>query len=241
MVEDRTDGDTAGRRRVRREPLTRERIVAAALKLMDEEGLEAVTMRRIGRELGVEAMSLYNHVRDKEEILEGVVEEVLAEFEFPVGGSPVDGSEDWAERGKAAARAWRQLLKAHPNVITLMSEQRKPVTSLRALRPTEHALGILRSAGLSEEEAVKAFRAFGGYIQGFVMAEIANMFGGEEAGPPAPRDAPGEPPAQDLPNLVAALPYLSHCDFDEAFEYGLDLMIRGVRAKVAAGAGRTAS
>ncbi len=212
----------------RREPLTRERIVEAALRVMDAEGLEAVTMRRVGRELGVEAMSLYNHVQDKEDILSGVVDEVMAEFEFPEGSG---GS--WAERGREVARAWRRLLKAHPNVITLMSEQRKPVTTLRALRPTDHAIGILRSAGLSDDEAVKAFRAFGGYIQGFVLAEIANMFGGDDV-PVGSGDVSTMIPAGELPNLVASLPHLFRCDFDQAFEYGLDLMIRGLQAKIAA-------
>jgi AcrR family transcriptional regulator len=216
-------------RRRRRDPLTRERIVEAALGLMDAEGLEAVSMRRVGRELGVEAMSLYNHVRDKEDILSGVIEAVMAEFEFP---DERDAS--WVERGRGAARAWRRLLKAHPNVITLMSEQRKPMTSLRALRPMEHAIETLRSSGLSDEEAVKAFRAFGGYIQGFVLAEVANMFGGDEVEVP-PEDVSAMLPLGELPNLEASLPYLFRCDFDEAFEYGLDLMIRGIEATVAAG------
>ena len=211
----------------RRGPLTRERIVAAALRLMDEEGLEAVTMRRIGRELGVEAMSLYNHVSDKEDILSGIVEAVMAEFDFPD-----DETGDWAERGRVAARAWRRLLLAHPNVITLMSEQREPMTSLRALRPTEHAIGILRDSGLPDEDAVAAFRAFGGYIQGFVLAEVANMFGGEDVDV-RPEDVAAALPVDELPNLAASFPHLFRCDFDAAFEYGLDLMIRGVEAKVA--------
>jgi len=211
-----------------REPLTRDRIIEAAVRLMDAEGLEAVTMRRLGRELGVEAMSLYNHVADKEDILSGVVEAVMAEFEFSD-----QGGDEWAEQGRAAARAWRQLLKRHPNVITLMSEQREPVTSLRALRPMEHAIGILRASGLPDQEAVKAFRAFGGYIQGFVLAEVANMFGGQEV-QVRPEEVQATVPVGELPNLAATLPFLFHCDFDDAFEYGLDLMVRGVEAKVAA-------
>ena len=185
-------------------------------------------MRRIGRELGVEAMSLYNHVNDKEDILSGIVEAVMAEFDFPG-----DEADDWRERGRVAARAWRKLLLAHPNVITLMSEQREPMTSLQALRPTEHAIGILRASGLPDEEAVTAFRAFGGYIQGFVLAEVANMFGGEDTGV-RPEDVSASLPVNELPNLAAAFPHLFSCDFDAAFEYGLDLMIRGVEAKVAA-------
>lgn len=223
-------GKTRGRPR---EPLTRDRIVDAAVRIMDAEGLEAVTMRRIGRELGVEAMSLYNHVADKEEILGGVVEAVMSEFEFP----DTSGGE-WAEQGRAAARAWRELLKAHPNVITLMSEQREPMTSLRALRPMEHAIGTLRASGLSDEEAVKAFRAFGGYIQGFVLAEVANLFGGDEV-QVLPEKVSEALPIDELPHLAATLPFLFRCDFDDAFEYGLDLMIRGVEAKVAAESGRT--
>ncbi len=218
--------------RAPREPLTREKIVATALRIMDAEGLEAVTMRRVGRELGVEAMSLYNHVADKEDILAGVVEAVMADFPFP---GHVDGG--WAEQGRATARAWRGLLKAHPNVITLMSEQREPMTSLPALRPMEHALATLRASGLSDEEAVTAFRAFGGYIQGFVLAEVANLFGGDGV-QVQPEEVSKTLPVDELPHLAASLPYLYRCDFDDAFEYGLNLMIRGVEAKVAAESGR---
>jgi TetR/AcrR family tetracycline transcriptional repressor len=228
-----SNGTAAGKTRGRpREPLTRDRIVQAAVRIMDTEGLEAVTMRRIGRELGVEAMSLYNHVADKEDILAGVVEAVMAEFELSDGAGG-----EWAERGRAAARAWRELLKAHPNVITLMSEQRKPMTTLRALRPMEDAIGTIRASGLSDQEAAKAFRAFGGYIQGFVLAEVANLFGGDDVRV-LPEEISDTLPIDQLPNLAATLPYLFRCDFDDAFEYGLDLMIRGVEAKVAGESGR---
>src|SRR5437867_10194051 len=90
----------------RREALTRERIIRAALRIMDEEGLEAVSMRRIGRELGVEAMSLYNHVRDKEDILDSICELVLSEFRIP-------NADGWTEGARLAAREYRRLLLAH--------------------------------------------------------------------------------------------------------------------------------
>jgi AcrR family transcriptional regulator len=210
-----------------RERLTRARIVRAALRIMDAEGLEAVTMRRVGRELGVEAMSLYNHVDDKEDILHGVIEAVMGDFEFP------EEAADWKQTAIRTAQAWRNLLKAHPNVITLMSEQRKPMTSPTALRPMEHALEVLRRAGLSEEETVRAFRAIGGYIQGFVLAEVANMFGGEEGFELSPEEVANAMPLEDLPFIAAHLPHLFLCDFDAEFEYGLDLMIRGLEAKTA--------
>jgi len=211
----------------RREPLTRERIVDAALRLMDSDGLEAVTMRHVGRELGVEAMSLYNHVQDKEDILSGVVEAVMAEFEFP------EPHQDWREEGRRAARAWRALLKSHPNVMTLMSHQRKPMTSAAALRPMEHAIEILGRAGLSESGTVRAFRAFGGFIQGFVLAEIANMFGGTQVDL-APEDLARDLPLDEVPVLAAHLEFLFDCDQDAEFEFGLDLMIRGLESKAAA-------
>jgi AcrR family transcriptional regulator len=210
----------------RRAPLTRARIIEAAMHLMDAEGLEAVTMRRIGRELGVEAMSLYNHVRDKEDILEGVIEAVMAGFEFP------EESPDWATNCRRAARAWRNVLKAHPNVVTIMSEQKDPPRSLESLRPLDYALGLLAQAGLEPDETVRAFHAFGGFIQGFVLSEIANVFGGEEHARWHEEVARSVPPDL-LPNVAKHFPYLAHCDFDAEFEYGLDLMLRGLQAKIA--------
>ena len=92
----------------RREPLTRDRIIRTAVRIMDEEGLEAVSMRRIGRELGVEAMSLYNHVEDKEDILDSICEVVVSDFRIP----DADG---WNEAARLAAREYRRLLLAHPS------------------------------------------------------------------------------------------------------------------------------
>ncbi|HVD71800.1 MAG TPA: TetR/AcrR family transcriptional regulator C-terminal domain-containing protein, partial [Actinomycetota bacterium] len=154
-----------------REPLTRDRIIEAALRVMDAEGLEAVTMRRIGRELGVEAMSLYNHVEDKDDILEGVTDRVMNEFEFPaaMGG--------WAEEARAMSREWRRLLSLHPSVCQLLAERHKPLDGLATYRAMDSALGVLRRAGLSTRDAAQAFNALGGYILGFVMMEQGLMLG----------------------------------------------------------------
>ncbi len=203
-----------------REKLSRERVVDAALRVMDADGLDAVTMRRVGHELGVEAMSLYNHVRDKEDILDGVCERVMAEFEYPQ-----TDERDWLETGRRAARAWRRLLKAHPNVIALFAERTKPMVSPEALRPMEFALSVLRGAGLSDRDALQAFHAFGGYIQGFVMMELGlwNAEGHAEF----------TLPAELFPSMAATMPHLVDCGTDEQFEFGLDLMLEGLRAKLA--------
>ena len=214
--------------RARREPLSRDRIIGAALRIMDEEGLEAVTMRRIGRDLGVEAMSLYNHVRDKEDILDGICEHVLAEFRIPQ-------VEDWVESARLGAREFRRLLLAHPNVIRLMTDRKSAFTNPESLRAYEFALDRFRSAGLSEADSVKAFHAFGGYIFGFVMMELGLMLGGpeDESHAQAHEEMARLLGSADLPRLREALPYIIDCDIEEQFEFGLDLLIRGISARIA--------
>jgi TetR/AcrR family tetracycline transcriptional repressor len=209
-----------------REPLTRDRVIEAALRVMDEEGLEAVSMRRVAREVGVEAMSLYHHVEDKEDLLDGICERVMAKFDFP---DPVD---DWTENCRRGARAWRRILQAHPAVMRLFAEQRGPIRSIDSMRPMEFALRILRDSGLSNRDTAQAFHAFGGYIQGFVMMELGSIAGGsDEIHLKAHAELAAALP-DEFAVLQAVSPYFAECDPDEQFEFGLDLLIRGLEAKV---------
>jgi AcrR family transcriptional regulator len=212
----------------RREPISRDRVIEAALRIMDTEGLEAVTMRRVGRELGVEAMSLYHHVKDKEDILDGIVEQVMSEFDPPASGG------DWREDARIAAGGWREMLTRHPNVMTLMADRHKPLANPTSVRPMDTALGILRRAGLSPRDTAQAFQAFGGFIMGFVMMEQGMMFGHDDG------DADHQQEMEafsrmlaggDLPYLQEALPILHECATDDLFEFGLDLLIRGVESR----------
>jgi AcrR family transcriptional regulator len=209
-----------------REPLTRERVIKAAMRVMDEEGLEAVSMRRVAREVGVEAMSLYHHVEDKEDLLDGICEHVMAEFDFPALGA------DWAENCRRGARAWRRLLQAHPAVMRLFAEQRGPVRTIDSMRPMEFALGILRGSGLSDRDTAQAFHAFGGYIQGFVMMELGSIAGGADEENVKMHAALAASLPDEFPTLQAVSRYFAECDLDEQFEFGLDLLIRGLEAKV---------
>ncbi|MDP9329474.1 MAG: TetR/AcrR family transcriptional regulator [Actinomycetota bacterium] len=211
-----------------REKLTRERVIDAALQVMDAEGLEAVSMRRVAREVGVEAMSLYHYVKDKDDLLAGICDRVMADFEFP------DATGDWNQRVRAGARSWRRVLQAHPDVMRLFAVTHGPSQSAPdALRPTEFALGLFKEAGLSDRDTVQAFHAFGGYIQGFAMME-----GGSINPVAAAEDHLGKVAsavsAEDFPVLAAVSRHFAECDADEQFEFGLDLLIKGLRARVSA-------
>jgi AcrR family transcriptional regulator len=211
--------------KARREPLTRERVIEAALGVMDSEGLDAVTMRRIGRELGVEAMSLYNHVADKDDVLTGIVEHVMTEFDPPASRG------DWREDARNAARAWRGILARHPNVMTVMAERRKPLTNPSSVRPMDAAIGVLREAGLDVLDAAQTFHAFGAYIMGFVMMEQGMMLGhgeGDEEHLQMHAEFAQMVEAGELPYLNEALPALHECAPDAQFEYGLEILIDGI-------------
>jgi AcrR family transcriptional regulator len=212
---------------VRREPLTRTRILQAAVRVMDADGLDAVTMRRLGRELGVEAMSLYNHVPSKEALLSGILETVMGQFELPRH----DG--DWLERLRDLALAYRRLLLAHPNVLSLFSEHRH--LDPECLQPIELTLEALRSGGLSVEETTTAYHMLVGYVMGHAMLEIAGLM----AGDPDPEHAAQHEafmrmlPPDRFPRMAEMLPYLKQCDHEAEFEFGLDVLLAGLEIKLA--------
>jgi AcrR family transcriptional regulator len=209
----------------RRDPLTRERVIDAALRIMDAEGVEAVTMRRIGRELGVEAMSLYNHVRDKDDILDGISEAVMGRFEIP----PSTG--DWTQDVRALAREWRRLLGLHPGVMQLLAERHKPLEGMAVYRPMNAALEAIAGARLSPREMAQAFNAFGSYIMGFVMMEQGLMPGRDHHEHAHQHEEVAEALREaGLPLLMTCFEYFAECPTDDQFEFGLELMVDGLRA-----------
>jgi AcrR family transcriptional regulator len=213
-----------------REKLNRDRIVDAALGIMDREGLDAVTMRRVAREVGVEAMSLYHHVADKDDLLDGVCARVMTDFRIPERDD-----RPWAERARHGAREWRRVLKSHPNVIALFAERSKPMTEVDSLRPMEYALSLIMESGADEHDAVQVFNVMGGFIMGFVMMETGQMFtaGALDAQRPDPGVVAPTFPTAQLPCIAAALPHLATCDPDEQFEFGLDLLFGGLQSRFA--------
>src|SRR5262245_35197919 len=146
----------------RRQALDRRRILQAALELVDEQGLEALSMRKLGAALGVEAMALYYYVPNKAALVQAVAELVLDQLEVPV-----DLGGDWADIIRALARSFRQLGRAHPKVYPLLATI--GFTDAAAIRPAEVVLEGLRRAGLSLSDAFVAFVTLKSYVVGHTV------------------------------------------------------------------------
>lgn len=200
-----------------RRSLNRRRILEAAVGLADREGLEALSMRRLGTELGVEAMSLYNHVSGKEALLDGMVEVLLEEMKLP---SKV---ESWELLVREGYRAVRRLSRKHPNVFPLFV--RRPPDTLGESRLLEAFLGTLRDAGFDKETSLHAFRTLSSYTIGYALAEIRG-FALESGG-----DRPGfrDLTKDEFPRIFEITPLLETPDHDAEFEFGLDLILAGLR------------
>jgi AcrR family transcriptional regulator len=147
-----------------RQPLSRQRVLVAALALVDRSGVAALSMRRLADELGVEAMSLYHHVANKDDILDGIVDLVFAEIQLPSAGL------DWKTAMRRRAISAREVLLRHPWALGLMDSRAGPAPA--TLRHHDAVLGVLRNAGFSVALAAQAFSLLDSYIYGFALQEV---------------------------------------------------------------------
>jgi AcrR family transcriptional regulator len=155
-----------------RTPLSRDRVLRAAIDLADDAGIDALSMRRLGQALGVEAMSLYNHVANKEDILNGIVDLVVSEFELPPPGS------DWKAAIRRTAISAHEVLVRHPWAASLMLSPAR--VSPARLRYMEGILRSLREGGFSAEMTHHAYHALDSHISGFTLWEVHFQFDPEE-------------------------------------------------------------
>jgi TetR/AcrR family tetracycline transcriptional repressor len=198
--------------------LSRERVLRAALGYIDEHGLDALSMHKLGDCLDVRAMSLYNHVANKDDLLDGVVEAVWAEVE---SAAPADA--DWREGYRLLARALRDAVQRHPNTAPLItSRQIIPEAALRTVRA--HILAATAS-GVPEDHAYALLRTLTSYALGYAVASVSWGL-----------RCPGAPTVADLlrpgiPDELAAVAevFCGQSDPDAEFELGLDLMVGGIR------------
>ena len=214
--------------------LTHERVIQAAVELVDGHALEALTMRRLGSSLGVEAMSLYKHVRNKEAILDGIVERVVAEI-----GSPADPHLSWQEALRHRAVASRQVLRAHPWAIGLL-ESRRPLGPGQ-LRSLDAALGNLRSAGFAIEEAAHALWLVDAFVYGQVVQETSQQLAPPAEAAPAAEEALAQMAASGYRYLdeIAQHALTAAFSVDEEFDFGLSLILTALEDRHDKGSGPT--
>ena len=178
----------------KRAPLSRDRVLRAALELADEGGTAALTMQRIGRRLGVEAMSLYRHVRNKDDILDGIVDLVFAEIELPADRS------NWRTVLRAQSISTRAALRRHPWAITLMESRMTPGPA--NLRTHEDTITVLLDAGCSAVMATHAYNLVDSYVLGFALQEVNFPFSNAEELAAVGEEVLAQVPADEYPNLA---------------------------------------
>jgi AcrR family transcriptional regulator len=204
-------------------PLTRDRILGSALALADESGIESLTMRKLGHRLGFEAMSLYNHVANKDDLLDGVLDLVLAESAPP---SPIDG---WDIAIRRSAVSMHDALRRHPWASPLLMAPGR-IRPAR-LQYIEALLGRLRDAGFSAETTYTAYHVLDAHILGFSLWEASHTYSANDLAEMT-EHLERTITSDAYPNLTEhAEQHFSEGPHREvsAFEYGLDLILDGLR------------
>lgn len=207
-----------------RTPLTRERIVDAAAAVADSGGLESVSMRNVGRELGVEAMSLYHHIVGKEQLLDELADWVFARIHLP----SLDG--EWRAAMSERAHSQREVLGAHPWGLALVESRRTPGPAVLAHHNA--VIGCLRRNGFSIQLAAHAFSLLDAYVYGFVLTEQRLPFEADEA----VEDFAAELtlPVDEYPYMVEFVSELvmgRDYAYGDEFEHGLELVLDGLAAR----------
>jgi AcrR family transcriptional regulator len=207
----------------RRTPLNRERVLAAAISFVDEHGLESLSMRKLGQALGVEAMSLYNHVANKDDLLDGMVDCVFSEIGLP------RCAPDWKTAMRERALAARAALSRHPWAIGLMESRRQPGPA--TLHHHDAVIGCLRQAGFSIELAAHAYAVLDSYIYGFALNEQSLPFETPQDVAAVGQDMLAQFPIDAYPNLAEFI--VKHAmqpgyDYGREFNFGLDLILEGL-------------
>lgn len=220
-----TTGDTT--------PLTRERLLRAALAMIDADGVEALSMRRLGQAVDRDPMRLYRHAESKSALLDAITELVLVDFVVPV----VDAA-DWEVALRASAHTYRQIALAHPKVVPLLVT--RPLSTPLGLRPhgtlrsLEALLELFVAAGFGVTGALHAYRVFIGFLNGHVLNEVQELV-----------DDPGENDAllrfglhhlsrTDFPRIRELAPALAAYDGATDLDMGLDIIVAGLRAELTA-------
>lgn len=204
--------------------LDRTRIVAAALDIVDRDGLDALSMRKLGGVLGVEAMALYHYFPSKAVLVDAIVAFVLDRLQVP----PPAPELHWVAVVRQVAGSFRTLGRDHPNVFPLMATI--GLDNPASLAPAEAVLSVLTQAGLSPPAAFDAFITLKSYVVGYALWEIGNV--GRHADRQVCVEAGAMDARPDQPVLASIAEWLTQRSIDAEFEAGLDLLIEGIRRRL---------
>jgi len=213
-----------------REPITPERLAAAALHIVDAGGLEALTVRSLAQELGVGTMTIYWYVQNKDEILDLVSDQLLADVVLP----PMDP--DWRVSARATCKAVRGAMLSHARALPVMVGRGS--FGPNGLRMIDHSIAVFRNAGFSDQESADAYFAFSNYVTGFSLMQTSNVSvpGKTEMDRRAYFAMVGQYvmslPPERYPNLHATAPRILTASIDERFDFGLDCLIAGLEARL---------
>lgn len=212
----------ARRTEARRTPLTRDHVLATALAIADRDGLDAVTMRSVADAVGVQAMSLYHHVANKDAILDGLVDLVFAEVVMPEPNGAA-----WRAPVRARMVSLHDALGRHPWALSVLESRTSPGPV--SLQQHEACLAVLRAGGFSVTSALLAYAVLDAYVFGFVVQEQALPFVDDEA-TDADLVANYAAMAEHLPHMMEAIAHVGGPDwrFGDQFEPGLDLVLDAI-------------
>ena len=206
-----------------RAPLSRQRVLRAAVALADRGGVGSLSMRKLAQELGVEAMSLYHHVASKDDILDGIVDVVFGEIELP------SGEAGWKAAMRRRAISAREALRRHPWATALMESRSTPGPA--NVRHHDAVLGVLRNAGFPVELAAHAYSLLDAYIYGFALQETSLPFSTPEETAEVAQSIMAEFPADEYPHRAEfATEHVLKPGYDYGNEYafGLELILDGL-------------
>lgn len=221
-------GAASGARR--RTPLSRDRVLTAALDLIDAEGLDALTMRRLGQALGRDPMGLYRYTPNRAAVLDGVTELVLTRLVIATDG------QDWQNHLRRGAHDFRRLALDHPHVAPLLTT--RPLATplglrpLGTLRPLEQILTLLTNAGFAVEDALHVYRAYFGFLYGHILNELQEFVIHPEETDDLLRLGLHRLPLREFPKLRSLAGVLGTYDGEAELDQGLDILLTGLQTQL---------
>lgn len=204
-------------------PLTRERILRAALRIVDSGGLDGLSMRKLGTRLGVKGTALYHHFASKSDIIDALIAMVMKDIDL------ADDESNWVRRIRRALQSQRQVMLAHPNLVCAIAL--RPFSTPESARSHNTLLGILMSAGLDDETTLHGYQTLRAFVVGYALTETAGLLAVSGVPESSSRLSIKDFADHGLSQLVDIIPIAAHCDRDEDFTLGLEAILTGLQTE----------